>query len=140
MSRENVEKVRRFFDLMNRGDYKAAIALAHPEIEMQDHPGVDAGDWNYGREGAWQWGAKLNEAFPGFQIQTEAVVAVDQDIVLTFGVWSGKGARSGIPVSTKFGGVITFQDGLGKRVAVYGTTADALRGAAEALEVVGLSE
>ena len=143
MSQENIEVARRFFDAMNRQDYEAALAIGHPEIDIQDHPGVDAASWHHGPEGAWEWGLKLMEAFQDFQLNADEYIPVDDKSILVVGTVSGKGRRSGVPVDAPFAAIVTVEDGLGRRVAIYEKKATALRAAADLVdrdEAAGLSE
>ena len=143
MSEENAEVARRFFDAINRQDYEAALAIGHSEIDIQDHPGVDAASWHHGPEGAWEWGLKLTQAFQDFQLHADEYIALDEKSIIVVGTVSGKGRISGVPVDAPFAAIVTVEDGLGRRVAIYEKKAIALRAAADLLdkdEAAGRSE
>jgi ketosteroid isomerase-like protein len=134
MSHENVETVNEAVEAMNRGNFEAALNLAHPDIEWQTLDAFpDAGTY-HGREGVLAFFQAWLDTFRGFRLHLEECAAMDEHRVLARLRVSGEGAESGAEVeSPPFFQLIEFRDGLLIRARMFQTES-------EALEAAGLSE
>ncbi len=130
MSKENVERVRRAVDGLNRGELEEALAQAHPELEWQTlETFPDAGTFR-GPEQVRQFFETWRENFKGFRLHLDRCEAVDDDHVLAVLRVSGAGAESGVEVqSPEFFQLLEYRDGLLVRSRMFQTEAEALRAA-----------
>lgn len=132
MSRENVELVRRGYELMGRGDVAAALEHLAPDVELDlsslypDAPILRGIDellrWMYGGP----WGGSVH-------LEPERFFDVDAERVLVFVRVTATGEGSGGPVELRDAHELTVRDGLVIRCVVHADR-DA------ALEAAGLSE
>ena len=138
MSQENVEIVRRGYELLNSGQLEEAFALYHPEIEVhlaKDPDGVVGLDFREtyrGVEGILQFLSQISEAWedPSW-VPEDYRDAGDQ--ILVYIRFTGRGKSSGIEIERPMAHVNTVRDG---KVVRHETFWDR----AEALEAVGLRE
>jgi ketosteroid isomerase-like protein len=126
MSQENVERVRKAVEAMNRGDVEAALDWAHPDIEWQTLDAFpDAGTYR-GPEGVRAFFQTWLDTFRGFRLHLEKCVAVDEHRVIARLRVSGEGAGSGVEVeSPPFFQLIEFRDGLLIRARMFQTESEA---------------
>jgi ketosteroid isomerase-like protein len=132
MSQENVELVRRQYELMDRGDLAAAMERIAPDFELDlsslypDAPILRGLDellrWFY--SGPWGGSARL---------EAERFFDVDAERVLVFVRVTATGEGSGVPVKLRDAHELTIRDGLLVRCKVHADRD-------EALEAAGLSK
>jgi ketosteroid isomerase-like protein len=132
MSEENVEIVRRVYDVWNSGDMEAFILLLDPEVVWR--PAIaDLGRTEYqGHEGFREWVEEMEATLGHFLVEPDDFAQGRTHVVVSCRV-VGVGSRSGAQVAQVFshhwtlraGRIVRFQSFL-KR--------------AEALEAAGLSE
>jgi ketosteroid isomerase-like protein len=130
MSQENVERVREAVDAINRGDFDAAHAGAHPDIEWQTLDAFpDAGTYR-GPEGVRAFFGAWLDTFKGFRLHLEKCVPVDERRVLAVLRVSGEGAESGVEVeSPAFSQLLEYEDGRLIRARMFQTETEALEAA-----------
>jgi ketosteroid isomerase-like protein len=130
VSAENVESLRKAYEAFSRGDFDAAIELAHPEIEF-DRVGGQSRIRGAKAFRAWMEPDAIEDA------RLEPLeFRINGDKVLVRQVLRGRGAGSGIELENEAWAVWTFdEDGLATRVEGFGR-----HEASEALEAVGLSD
>jgi ketosteroid isomerase-like protein len=136
----HVQTIRELWESFNRGDYETTLSLAHPEAELQDHPDMPDAGWHNGREGAASWAVKLWESFGEIQIEPYEFIPITDDMLVVAVTVSATGKRGGVPGQRDVVALVGMRDGLCARMALYDAKSEALRGAAEALETLGLSE
>jgi ketosteroid isomerase-like protein len=125
---EIVARLRRFYEAFNRGDFEAAMALAHPAIEFVRPVGS-----LHGTDALRAW--MRPDAFEEQRIEPSEFT-VNGHRVLVRNHVRAQGAGSGIEVGVKGWSVWTLnEDGLATRLEFF---LDHQR--AEALEAAGLSE
>src|SRR3954451_18313484 len=133
MSQENVELVRAFLDVYNRGEFDAALELCAPDVEGYPDASV------FPEPGPLIGPAALRAFFdeigsawaePPRYVVTE-VVEVGDARVLVRGDWRGRGAASAIESSSEWSMVWTMRDRQVARMAWFSDHN-------EALEAVGL--
>ena len=130
MSQENVEIVRQVYKAFNRGDFDAAIAVAHPEIEFVP-PGGQSSLRGAKAVRAWM----EPDAFDEQQIEP-LEFSVQGNKVLVRQHTKARGAGSGIELDMEIWAVWTLNDdGLATRIESFLPHQEA-----EALKAAGLSE
>src|SRR5918999_4818228 len=128
MSEENIERLKAAYEALNRGDFDAAVEIAHPEIEfvrvagLPPVRGVDA-------LRAWMepdaWETQTYEPLD-FRDNGNKVLVHQRN--------KARGAGSGIDIEVEAWGVWTFDDE-GRATRMEGFLAED-----QALEAAGLSE
>jgi ketosteroid isomerase-like protein len=113
MSHEKVEKLRAAYEAFNRGDFDAAVALAHPDAEFA-RPGLEP--TLRGAAAIREW--MEPDAFDEQRIEP-LDFEVNGDRVLMRQRTRARGARSGIELDVETWTVFTFDGGLIARGEVY---------------------
>jgi ketosteroid isomerase-like protein len=138
MSQENVEIVRRLFEIfrdgVRRGDFVAGFdaELVSEDLEWIAVPGVGLGTYR-GREGFIEFMRVWTDNFEGWWIELEDLIDAGSDRVVAIYRQTATGRASGVPVEFHQGSIHDLQDGRVIRIRHYPTPA-------EALEAAGLSE
>jgi ketosteroid isomerase-like protein len=134
MSRENVETLRRVFNLYNRRDFDAAVQYLHPEASL--HPALTAPPvvrTEYrGRAGVKEFYEVVTEVWESFTVHPKEIIEAPGSRLVVVENWRARG-RDGIEIDTELTDIYEFRDGLCFRI-------DGFRTKAEALEAAGLSE
>ena len=130
MSQENLGIVRRAYEALSRGDFDAAIAIAHPEVEFT-RPGVEAPVRGAGALRAWlEPDALVDQRWETKEFR------VNGDKVLVGQNIQARGAESGIELDVDTWAVWTLDDnGLVTRIEGF-----PIHEESAALEAAGLSE
>jgi uncharacterized protein len=84
MAEENVEIVRRLYEVAEQGDIEAAIALVDPDIEVIPPAEWIQGETLRGRDKAQDFAIDWRTAFEGFTVEAERIVDGDGDRVLVY--------------------------------------------------------
>jgi ketosteroid isomerase-like protein len=127
---EIVASLRRIYDAFNRGDFDAAIAVAHPEIEYVPPGGQSS---LRGAQAVRTW--MEPDAFEDNQVEP-LEFSVHDNKALVRQHATARGAGSGIELDMEIWAVWTLNDdGLVTRLEVYLPHEEA-----EALEAAGLAE
>jgi uncharacterized protein len=133
MPQENVEVVRRAYELVARGDMDQLAAFAqehlHPDYEYQSDL---AGETFRGVAGALAFVTEVRETFEDYTTEIEEIVDAGDDI-LVVSRQSGRGAESGLHMRWHVHVVWTFDGGRVVRGRAFSSRA-------YALEAVGLRE
>jgi ketosteroid isomerase-like protein len=126
MSRENIEVVRRAYDL--DGDVDALLELCAGDIEIRDQPALPGSRVAVGHEGVRAWYAELVEGLHYMRFEPQEFIdAGDRVLVVTQATTRGKG--SGVEVEMRFSSVWTIRDGKAVSLVSYDTHAEALHAA-----------
>ena len=133
MSEENVELVRRAYELWNHNETDEFLESAHPDL-VYTTSGVFPGfDPVYrGREGLAQFRETMLEAWESFHIEPTQL-SPHGDWVIAALRFVGRGKASGVEVDIEFHHAVHIRDGLMDRLL---STPDR----SKALEAAGLSE
>jgi uncharacterized protein len=135
MSQENVEIVRRGYELYASGDPEAVADLISDEAEL-DAGGLGvagtAAGTRYGPDGFLQASQEAVEAFEDYRVEAEEFIDAGEAVVVPVRI-SGRGRASGAMLEVRFVHVWVLRNGRAIRGEVYRTTE-------EALEAVRLSE
>jgi len=130
MSQENVDKLRRAYEFFNRGEFDAAVAIAHSDVEFFP-PGDQAPFRGAERFRAWM----EPDAFESQVFEPLELTAAGNKILVHQNT-KVRGAGSGIELELRSWTVWTFDDeGLITRVENFWA-----HDKAKALEAAGLSE
>lgn len=134
MSQQNVETVRRGYELYTRGDLAGVAGLFADEAELADLGGIGVAGTGaatrYGPDGFPQSAAEALEAFEDYRVEAEEFVDVGDAVVVPVRI-SGRGRASGAALEIRLAHVWLFRAGKVIRGDVYRTTS-------EALDAVGL--
>jgi ketosteroid isomerase-like protein len=109
MSRENVDLARRMYEIFNRRDLDALLALMHDEVEIEPRLGALEGDYR-GHEGVQRWWSDLLDFLPDY---TAEITEVQDFGDMTLGQIRGRahGAVSTAPVVETWWQSIRWRDG-----------------------------
>ena len=133
MSRENVEIVRRIYELFGRRDLEPSLELVTDDFELRLPDVYPEGPESYrGSDGLRRWVGMVEEIWGEWRFDLERVIETDEHVVALVRVVA-EGGASGAPVDRAVAHVWSFQAGKASKAAVY-------LNRAEALEAVGLSE
>ena len=129
MSRENVDLALRLYELFNRRDLDAVLALMHDEVEIEPRLGALEGDYR-GHEGVRRWWSNLLDSLPDYTAEVEELHDLG-DMTLGRIRGRGHGAASSTPVVERWWQSIRWRDGMCIWWRNFATEA-------EALETMGL--
>ena len=131
MSQENVEIVRRSFEVFNRGDVDAAFEDFAPdfELDLSRAIGIDRGTYNLAQF------RRLTESFAetweSNRLVADELIDAGEHVVVPF--TNRLRGRDGIEVQARGTWLCTIRDGLVVRICLY-------QDKREAIEAAGLSE
>jgi ketosteroid isomerase-like protein len=132
MSEENVERMRRSFDAVNRRDLDALLALTDTEVVAAPRILAIEGGALRGHDGIRAWWDGVFTAFPDFNIEVIGIRGID-DVTLANVLVRGHGQGSGAPFEDRVWIASRVREG---RVVWWQT----FETEAAALEAAGLSE
>jgi ketosteroid isomerase-like protein len=132
MSHENVEIVRRWFQLIGRGEHEAALRYVDPAIETHEGVELPGATTYFGHAGLAMAYDHWASQFDDLRIGLEELVDAGSDVVAVTR-HHGRGRASGAAVQAVVAYVLTVEDGKLVRMRIFNTKT-------EALEAVGLRE
>src|SRR6476620_11132417 len=134
MSQENVEIVRRAYELLRAGELDAVIALYHPDAEWRDlQHAPDTPEVVRGGTAIFALWTQWTEAFEDFSADVYEYIDAHPWVVCD-SHWHGTGRESGVSIDLRVADGIEIQDGKITRVVLgYDDVATALK-------AVGLEE
>jgi ketosteroid isomerase-like protein len=136
MSQENVEIVRRGYELFSEGNLEGVMDLISDEAELPDAGGLGLGDTaagtRRGPDGFLQGSQDALDAFEDYRVEPQEFIDAGDVVVVPVRI-SGRGRASGATQEVRLVHLWVLRDGKAIRNEIYRTTA-------EALEAVGLSE
>ena len=134
MSQENVEIVRRAFELWNRRDVDGALEIAADDIAMDWSNSIGpAKGVHRGREEVRKFWMSFLDAFESMHWEPEEVIELDPSRVLIATHLRARGRGSGVEVDASGAQLWTVKDGQLQSVKLF-------QSKAEALEAAGLPE
>ena len=110
MASANVERLKRGYDALNRGDLSVVLALLDPDIEWHEPPFSPHAGAHRGRASFESFLRGWLESFEGFRVEPEQVVERGDDLVAVVRQ-TGTGRASGLAVETRLAHVWTVEDG-----------------------------
>jgi ketosteroid isomerase-like protein len=132
MSQENVEIVRRGYEVFERGDIQAILGLMDPEIEARFDPSMPDPEPRYGHDGFVSWLQSWLEPWERYRIEVDELIDVGERVIAVCREF-GRRKDSGFEVEQPTYHVWTLKGGKAVRL-------DATYERAYALEAAGLSE
>jgi ketosteroid isomerase-like protein len=132
MSQENVELIRRGFELFNEGKFDVVLReIFHPEIEMTVGIGPLLGiETIRGREAVRRfWVEELPEGLDEFSIDPLGLEDFGE-VVLANVRYRARGPASRMEIEQQFASIYSFRNGLVHRIHDHPTRAQALEAAA----------
>lgn len=132
MSKENVETVRRGYELYAAGDLEGVAALFSAGAELADAGGLGvtgtAAGTRQGPEGFLRASEEALEAFEDYRVEAEDFIDAGEAVVVPVRI-SGSGRSSGAKLETRLTHLWVLRDGSVIRGEVYRTTEEALEAA-----------
>ena len=133
MSQENVERLYRAYEALNRRDIDAFLALSDPEIEFTMlNLQLEGGRPYLGHDGVRSYWDNMISVFPDFTVEADEVRDLG-DITVVRGRLHGHGLESDASFEQSFWQTVKWRDR--KCISWH-----IFRSEAEALEAAGLSE
>jgi ketosteroid isomerase-like protein len=132
MSQENVEIVRRWIDVWNRGDWAGFAAVHDPNVVVLPPDGWPDGEVSRGRKAWTRQVIRIKDSWEADRIEPDQLHDTGSHVVM-HNRWTTTGKDSGIDFEAQFWVVFTFSTGAIMRIEFF---LDRTR----ALEAVGLSE
>ena len=136
MSQENVEIVRRGYELFSQGNLEGVADLISDEAELPDGGGLGVGDTaagtRRGPDGFLQGTHDALDAFEDYRVEPQEFIDAGDAVLVPVRI-SGRGKASGAMLEVRLVHLWVLRDGRAIRNEIYRTIA-------EALEAVGLSE
>jgi ketosteroid isomerase-like protein len=132
MSQENVEIVRRGYELYAAGDLEGVAGLFAEDAELADAGGLGVADTaagtRYGPEGFLRATEEAVEAFEDYRVDAEEFIDAGESVVVPVRI-SGRGRASGAKLETRLAHLWVLRNGNVTRGDVYRTTEEALEAA-----------
>ncbi|HYY84620.1 MAG TPA: nuclear transport factor 2 family protein [Beijerinckiaceae bacterium] len=136
MSQENVEIVRRGYELFAEGNLEGVTDLISDEAELPDGGGLGVGDTaagtRRGPDGFLQGSQDALDAFEDYRVEPQEFIEAGDAVVVPVRI-SGRGKASGAMLEIRLVHLWVLRNGRAIRNEIYRTTA-------EALKAVGRSE
>ena len=131
MSEQNVEIVRRVFEVFNSEDIDRIVAEVHTDLVVEIPAQVSAEpDVYYGKDGIRRYFRSFQDDMDEIRFEPEQLWDAGESVVVALRL-TAKGRQTAIPVEQRTAGVWTVRDGKVVRVRSYASSS-------EALEAVGL--
>jgi uncharacterized protein len=132
MSEENVETVRRGYELYAVGDVEGVAALFADDAELPDAGGLGVAGtgagMRYGPEGFIRATEEVLEAFVDYSVEPENFIDAGNAVVVPVRI-SGRGRASGAMLEMRIAHVWVLSDGKVIRGGVYRSAEEALEAA-----------
>jgi ketosteroid isomerase-like protein len=109
VSRENIEIVRRCYELWDKRDWSAVPELLDPDFVLDLSRNIFNPDVYHGRAGLERYVSAVDEVWDGFRVVPTALIDAG-DNVLTAVTVRGKGKGSGVDVKMQLFNIWTLRD------------------------------
>ena len=131
MSTDGEKAARRFAEAITRGDRDSALAVCHPEIELDSMLGI-SGRAYHGHAGIHEYFDDVESAWEHWTVEVERVVEAADGRVVIVMTMHARGRGSGATLAGRTAHIWTLSDGQLLRNQLY-------RDPEQALKDVGLS-
>jgi uncharacterized protein len=132
MSEENVEIIRRGYELYAAGDLERVAALFSPSAELPDAGGLGIADTTPGTrsgpDGFLRATEEARDAFEDFRVEPEEFIDAGERVVVPVLI-SGRGRASGAKQEVRLVHVWALRNGKVIRSEIYRTVEEALEAA-----------
>ena len=126
---QNVENLRRYYELMNETG-EPALGLVHPEIEIHMFEGAPIAGPYKGHDGVRQWRDDTFDVIDDWRVELDEVIAGDDpDTLVIVQRFVGRTKHTDLPVNFPLAVVVRFRDGLIARFDGYREREEALAAA-----------
>jgi ketosteroid isomerase-like protein len=126
MDSEGEDAARRFADAITRGDRELALAVCHPEIELNSMLGI-SGHAYHGHEGIHEYFDDVASAWEHWTVEVERVVEAADGRVVIVMTMHARGRGSGATLAGRTAHIWTVRDGRLLRNELYRDPEQALR-------------
>ena len=128
MSEQNVEVVRHFFELFDRGETEALMRYVDPAMETIEGTELPGAGTYTGRGGLAKAYDRWASQWDDFRLELTELIDAGRDVV-AITHHRGTGRASGVAVDTIVAYVFTVDGGRLVRLRIFATKADALEAA-----------
>jgi uncharacterized protein len=128
MADTNVDRLRRGYAALSRGDYEAIRDLLDPKILLRDRPEAPDARSYRGYEGMLVTLRDTSESFENFRLDPERFFEHADKVVVVLSM-TGRGRGSGVPVEERIAHLWTLREGLAVELRAFTDPADALEAA-----------
>ena len=129
MPHDNVEIAQSCFSALERGDLESFLSGLDDSVEWVNPPyAVEPGT----RRGTAEFRDALDRmrtSFGGIRLEVDEVVEASESVVIVTGSWTGKGAGSGVRLTTPFSSALTLREGKVVRYEWFRDKSEALKAA-----------
>jgi ketosteroid isomerase-like protein len=126
MATESEEATRRFADAITRGDREAALAVCHPEIQLDSVLGI-SGRAYLGHAGIREYFDDVESAWEDWTVEVERTVQGADGRVAIVMTMHARGKGSGVTLAARTAHIWTLRDGRLLRNQLYREPDGALR-------------
>jgi ketosteroid isomerase-like protein len=128
MSQENLETLRQILEAFNSKDIERALALTHPDFDLEVPPDLSAEPDSYrGHDGMRRYWESFEDVMDEIRIEPEQLFDAGEAVVVAIHL-TAKGRRTAIAVEQRSAGVWTICDGKVIRIRAYRSLSEALKG------------
>jgi ketosteroid isomerase-like protein len=126
MDSEGEDAARRFADAITRGDRELALAVCHPEIELNSMLGI-SGHAYHGHDGIHEYFEDVASAWEHWTVEVERVIEAADGRVVIVMTMHARGRGSGATLAGRTAHIWTVRDGRLLRNELYRDPEQALR-------------
>src|SRR5215218_5753106 len=126
MATESEDAARRFADAITRGDREAALAVCHPEIQLDSVLGI-SGRAYLGHAGIREYFDDVESAWEDWTVEVERTVQGADGRVAIVMTMHARGKGSGVTLAARTAHIWTLRDGRLLRNQLYREPDGALR-------------
>jgi ketosteroid isomerase-like protein len=126
MDSEGEDAARRFADAITRGDRELALAVCHPEIELNSMLGI-SGHAYHGHDGIHEYFDDVASAWEHWTVEVERVVEAADGRVVIVMTMHARGRGSGATLAGRTAHIWTVRNGRLLRNELYRDPEQALR-------------
>jgi ketosteroid isomerase-like protein len=118
--RENLEAVRRGYELFNAGDLEGIIGTCHEDVDVYipTEAAPIAGTYR-GHDGYRKWFSEWLESFDEYTAEVREIEPIGERHVVTLAHQSARGKGSGVPVRMDRGNLFEVRDGKFLALHIY---------------------
>lgn len=126
MGTDGEEAARQFADAVTRGDRDLALAVCHPEVELQSVLGISGRSY-LGHDGIHQYFDDVASAWEDWTVEIEQTAGAEDGRVVIVMTMHARGRGSGASLEARTAHIWTLRDGRLLRNQLYRDPEQALR-------------
>jgi ketosteroid isomerase-like protein len=126
MSTEGEAAARGFADAITTGDRDFALAVCHPEVELESVLGISGRDYR-GHDGILEYFDDISSAWEHWTVEVERVEEAADGRVVIVMTMHARGRGSGVTLAARTAHIWTLEDGRLRRNQLYREPEQALR-------------